>query len=91
MHTAYFPNTVKGSGEKAQGYGHPSQVLRVNEAVRKGIRRRMCARTQGERTEDKGEGHTLLKELRSNTRKASAKGDARGITKKTEADATKQK
>jgi len=51
----------------------------------------MCVTTQGERTEDKGEGHALLKELRSNTRKASAKGDACNITKETEADATKQK
>jgi len=51
----------------------------------------MCVTTQGERTENKGEGHALLKELRLNTREASAKGDARGITKKTEADATKQK
>ena len=52
---------------------------------------RICVTTQGERTENRGEGHVLLKELRSNTREASAKGDARGITKKTKADASKKK
>ena len=44
-----------------------------------------------QRTENRGEGHVVLKELRLNTREASAEGDARSIIKKTKADASKQK
>ena len=93
MHTTYSNSVeaVGGSGEEIQAREHLSQVLRADEAVRKGIRKRICVTGRGKRTENRGEGHVLLKELRSNTREASAKGDARGITKKTEAGATKQK
>jgi len=95
MHTAYSPvnsvEVVGGAGEEVQAREHPSQVLRANEAMRKGIRRRICVTTQRERTKNRGEGHVLLRELRSNTREASAEGDARSITKKTKADASKQK
>jgi len=95
MHTTYSPvnsvEVVGGSGEEVQAREHPSRVLRANEAVRKGIGRRICVMIQRKRTENRGEGHVLPKELRSNTREANAEGDARNTTKKTKTDASKQK
>jgi len=80
-----------GSGEEVRAREHPSQVRRPSTTISEEIRRRVCTATQKERMGNRREEHVLPKELGSNTMEGSIEGNARGIAKKAEADASMQR